>query len=246
MKYPFLLTTIILLIIGLILAFFSSALFTVHADPSDSTWQLSVNGLVDHPSNFTLADLEAMPQTTVSAELYCVDYPTTVGAQGNWTGVKLWTLLNETGVLSGAVKVAFYATDGYSTDLAIDAAKADNIILAYAKDGAPLNEVLRLVVPGHWGYKWIAQVVNIEIVNYNFIGKWETVGYSDDGIITQSNPSPISTYPLPPVQPAPPASPSASPKDSPSASPSIPGGRPKRWMRTGRPCSENTGTGWAC
>jgi hypothetical protein len=222
MKQPFLSTSIILLIVGLIFALFNSASFTVHADPSDSTWQLSINGLVNHPSNYTLTNLEAMPQTTVSAEIYCVDYPTTIVAQGNWTGVKLWTLLNETEVLSGAVKVAFYATDGYSTDLTIDAAKADNIILAYIKDGAPLNEGLRLVVPGHWGYKWISQVANIEIVDYDFNGKWEALGYSDDGIITQSNPAPISTYPSPSVQPTPPASPSASPTEAPAPSPSIP------------------------
>lgn len=222
MKQPFLLTSIILLIVGLILVSFGSALFTAYAASSDSKWQLSVDGLVNQPSNFSLADLEAMPQTTVSAALYCVDFPTTVVTQGNWTGVKLWTLLNETGVLPSAVKVAFYAKDSYSTDLTIDAAKSDNIILAYAKDDVPLSDVLRLVVPGHWGYKWISQVVKIELVNYDFTGKWESVGYSDDAIITQSNLSPSLTYPSQYRQIAPPASPSASPRESPPTSPSIP------------------------
>jgi hypothetical protein len=216
MKQPFLLTSIILLIVGLILVSFGSALFTAYAASSDSTWQLSVDGLVNQPSNFSLADLEAMPQTTVSAALYCVDFPTTVVTQGNWTGVKLWTLLNETGVLPSAVKVALYAKDSYSTDLTIDAAKSDNIILAYAKDDAPLSDALRLVVPGHWGYKWISQVVKIELVNYNFKGKWESVGYSDDATITQSNLPPTLTYPSQYRPTAPFASPSAS---SPSASP---------------------------
>lgn len=222
MKQAFLLTLIILLIVGLILASFSSALFTAYADSSESTWKLSIDGFVNYPSNFTLADLEAMPKTTVSATLICVDYPTTVVAQGNWTGVKLWTLLNETGVLPGAIKVAFYATDGYSTDLTIDATKSDNIILAYAKDGAPLSEVLRLVVPGHWGYKWIAQVVNIELVDYGFMGKWERVGYSDDGIISQSSQRQTHPFPSPPVRTTPPAFQSALPKETPATSPSIP------------------------
>ncbi len=225
MKQPLLLTSIILLIVGLILASFCYTLFTAHADSSDTAWQLSVTGLVNHPSNFSLADLKAMPQTSVSAELYCVDYPNRVVEQGNWTGVKLSTLLDEAGgVKPEAIKVAFYANDGYSTDLTIDTAKNDNMILAYAKDGAPLSEVLRLVVPGHWGYKWIAQVVNIELVNSSFTGKWESAGYSDDGLITQSN-QPITSYPPQPGQtaPTPPsASPSASPKESPPVSPSSP------------------------
>lgn len=142
---------IIFLLIGFILTSFSSTLSSAYADSSDSTWKLNVSGLVNHPLSFTLTDLQAMPQTTVSTALICVDFPTTVVAQGNWTGVKLWTLLNETGVLPEAIKVAFYANDGYSTDLTTDVAKSDNIILATAKDGAPLSEVLRLVVPGQLG-----------------------------------------------------------------------------------------------
>jgi len=161
-----------------------------------------------------------MSQTTVSAELYCVDFPSTVVTAGTWVGVKLSTLLEEAGgIQPGAIKVAFHAKDGYSTDLTIEVAKSDNIILAYAKDNSSLSEVLRLVVPGHWGYKWIAQVVNIEIVNYNFTGKWETLGYSDSGNI--SDPSrPQIPYIQPPV-PIPSRtypSPSASPKQTPTSS----------------------------
>ena len=84
-------------------------------------------------------------------------------------------------------KVALYASDGYSSDLSIDLAKQDNVILAYAKDGSLLSG-LRLVVPGHWGYKWINQVQSIKLVNYNFLGRWESQGYSDDGLFTPSNP----------------------------------------------------------
>ncbi len=222
MKQKNLPTLIIFLIMGFILASFSSTLPFVYADSSDSTWKLNISGLVNHPSKFTLTDLQAMPQTTISTALICVDFPTTIVAQGNWTGVKLWTLLNETGVLPEAIKVAFYANDGYSTDLTIAAAKSDNVILAFEKDGAPLSEVLRLVVPGHWGYKWIAQVVNIELVNYDFQGKWESVGYSDDGIITQSSQRQTHPFPSSPVQTTPPVTPSTSPKESPTPSPSTP------------------------
>jgi len=222
MKQKILPALIFFLIIGFILVLVSSTLPFVYADSSDSTWKLNVSGLVNHPFEFTLTDLKAMPQTTVSTALICVDFPTTVVAQGNWTGIKLWTLLNETGVLPEAIKVAFYANDGYSTDLTIAAAKSDNTILAFAKDGSPLSEVLRLVVPGHWGYKWIAQVVNIELVDYDFQGKWESAGYSDDGTITQSSQRLTYLFPSSPAQTTPPVIPSASPKESPTPSPTIP------------------------
>jgi hypothetical protein len=210
LKHLFLFVSIILLILSLTFVSFNYTLFTAHAQSSDSNWHLNVNGLVDHPLNLTLSDLEALPQTTVPAAIYCVDFPTTVVTQGNWQGVKLWTLLSLAGVIPGAFKVAFSASDGYQSDLTIDQAKNDNIIVAYAKDGAPLSEVLRLVVPGHWGYKWVSQVVGIEIVNYDFKGKWESQGYSDDGSFSQTNfPSnPISPSPSIPALTIPLASPS--------------------------------------
>ncbi len=228
MKHLFLFASIILLVISLSFASFSCTLFVVHAQSSNSNWQLNVNGLVDHPLNLTLTDLEALPQTTVSAAIYCVDFPTTVVTQGNWQGVKLWALLSQAGILPGAIKVAFSASDGYQSDLTLDQAKNDNIIVAYAKDGAPLSEVLRLVVPGHWGYKWVSQVVGIEIVNYDFKGKWESQGYSDDGSIAQTNfpsnpilPSPsIPTQAIPSAFPSPTETPPISPRVN-STSPSI-------------------------
>jgi DMSO/TMAO reductase YedYZ molybdopterin-dependent catalytic subunit len=204
-----------LVTICLILTSFNSTLPSAQAETNDSTWKINISGLVNHPLEFALSDLQTMPQTTISTALICVDFPTTIVAQGNWTGVNLWTLLNQTGVLPEAIKVAFYANDGYSTDLTIAAAKSDNIILAYAKDGAPLSEVLRLVVPGHWGYKWISQVVKIELVDFDFHGKWESLGYADDGIIAPSSQKQTHPYPSAPVLSTPIATPSASPTETP-------------------------------
>jgi DMSO/TMAO reductase YedYZ molybdopterin-dependent catalytic subunit len=210
------------LIIVLILASLSSTLSSAHADSNNSTWNLNVSGLVNQPLIFTLKDLQAMPQTTISTALICVDFPSMVVAQGNWTGVKLWTLLNQTGVLPEAIKVALYANDGYSTDLTIAAAKSDEIILALSKDGVPLSEVLRLVVPGHWGYKWIAYVVKIELVDYDFQGKWESLGYSDEGFITPSSQSQTHPFPSVPSLTTSTVFPSSSPKQTPTPSSSIP------------------------
>jgi len=233
MKQLRLMATTTLLIVCMIFATFDLTSFTASAESSNSTWQISIGGLVSNPSNFTLSDLEAMPQTTISATLYCVDYPTTVVAGGNWQGVKLWDLLSKTGVLPGAIKVAFSAIDDFTTDLTIDTAKSDNIILAYAKDGVPLTETLRLVVPGHWGYKWIAQVTNIELVNYDFTGKWESQGYSDDAFITQQPTIPSSSFlpsPSATTQTTPSpiitASPGETPTTSPSTSPSSTSSQP--------------------
>jgi hypothetical protein len=169
--------------------------------------------------NLTLADIASMPQTSVYASLVCVGPPSLLVTAGNWTGVKLQLLLQEAGILPETAKVAFYAQDGYTTDLSLDMAQRDDVILAYEKDGAPLGEVLRLVVPGCWGYKWIAEVTDIDLVNYDFLGKYESIGYPDEAYVTDQTASQIYIPWLTPylgsnLAPSPSFSPSPSPAPS--------------------------------
>jgi DMSO/TMAO reductase YedYZ molybdopterin-dependent catalytic subunit len=178
----------ITIIAVLAIASFITATKPAQGESNDVEWQLTVAG--EHPFNLSLTEMQALPQTTVNATLYCVDQPNYVVAQGNWTGVKLWYLLEEAGVSPDAVKVAFYAADGYATDLTLATAKRDDIIVAYQKDDLPLSESLRLVVPGKWGYKWIAQLTSIELVNFDFTGMWESRGYTDSADITEGSPKP--------------------------------------------------------
>lgn len=148
----------------------------------DPAWTLVIDGLVQTPLNLTLDDILAMPSHTVFARLFCVSFPSIPAEQGNWTGVTLEFLLEEAGVSPDAVKVAFYASDGFSTDLTVTTAMRGDIILAYEKDGQPLEEV-RLVVPGKFGYKWIMSLIHIELVDYDFLGTYERSGYTDEADI---------------------------------------------------------------
>src|SRR5208283_6022788 len=108
-----------------------------------------------------------------------------------------------------AIKVAFFASDGFSTDLPIATAQQSNIVLAYAENGNPLPDELRLVVPGEWGYKWIDLVTNIQLVNFNYLGTEESLGYDDNGVALYSIPpqlpssSNTSTSPNPTIAPSP-------------------------------------------
>ena len=60
----------------------------------------------------------------------------------------------------------------------------EDVILAYEKDGKPLREKLRLVVPGNWGYKWIKWLTQIELVDYDFKGVYESRGFPDNAEIS--------------------------------------------------------------
>jgi hypothetical protein len=175
------------MIAGILLsASFLGGELVAYSTTIDTEWRLTVTGLVDNPLNLTLTDLVAMPQTTIYAQIYCVGPPGFFVEEGNWTGVKLGFLLKETGISPNAIKVAFYASDGFSTDLALGSAENDTVIVAYEKDDKALSETLRLVVPGRWGYKWIHHLNRIELVDYNFLGKYESQGYSDSAEMLES------------------------------------------------------------
>jgi DMSO/TMAO reductase YedYZ molybdopterin-dependent catalytic subunit len=152
-------------------------------NPTINQRWLVVDGLVQNPLNLTSEELVALPRTTVDTTLYCVDFPNSPLASGNWTGVRLSLILDIASVSSGATKVAFRAADGFSTDLTVGTAMRQDVILAYERDGQLLPENLRLVVPGKWGYKWISNLNHIELVDYDFKGFWESRGYSDDAEI---------------------------------------------------------------
>ncbi|MEM2110486.1 MAG: molybdopterin-dependent oxidoreductase [Candidatus Bathyarchaeia archaeon] len=149
-------------------------------------WVL-VDGFVQRPLNLTLNKLKAMSKTTVYAELICVGSPTKIIAKGNWTGVRLGFILEQAGIKPEAIKVFFYAKDGYTTDLDIKTAMREDVIIAYERDGVPLPEQTCLIVPGKWGYKWIREITHIELVNYNALGTWESSGFSDTAEISEES-----------------------------------------------------------
>ncbi len=187
------------------------------AQTSNQTWQLTITGLVENPLNLTLSDIEAMPPTSEYAALFCVDAPTTPLAQGNWTGVQLSYLLQLANVSPEAFKVALFAPDGFTTDFTVQKAMQDtNILVAYQKDNVPLSG-LRLVVPFNWGYKWINYLEKIQLVNYNFLGTEESLGYADDGTTAASGiQSNQFTAPFSPSTVPPDSSATSSPNSSPT------------------------------
>jgi DMSO/TMAO reductase YedYZ molybdopterin-dependent catalytic subunit len=87
-----------------------------------------------------------------------------------WCGVKLTVLLDQLsnqfnlGDIEGAV---LYAQDGNMTTLLIDDLLADEVIVADTLDGKPLSikhgAPLRLIAPGHYGYKNLKHLTRIEL-----------------------------------------------------------------------------------
>jgi DMSO/TMAO reductase YedYZ molybdopterin-dependent catalytic subunit len=125
---------------------------------ADTVTGLQVTNLSGTEFNFTYDQLLAMPQTSTVATLYCYG---NIVTSGNWTGVSLSYLLTQAQMTPSVGSVEFTATDGYHVSIPIDLALQPEIIIAYEKDGQPLSEGLRLVLPGANGAAWISMINSI-------------------------------------------------------------------------------------
>jgi hypothetical protein len=163
--------------------------FVVSIGPSpvidSSSWKLMIIGLVENPVNLTYENITSMPRTTITATLKCVSGPY---GRAEWTGVKLKYILDMAGIKPGAKEVVFLAKDGFSSSLTINDATADDVLLAYEMNGEPLpidqGYPLRVVAPDKYGYKWVKWIYEIEVIDYDYKGYWESRGWDDDADIT--------------------------------------------------------------
>ncbi|MFX1296367.1 MAG: molybdopterin-dependent oxidoreductase [Promethearchaeota archaeon] len=152
---------------------------------NENTWKLTIHGQVNNNLTFTYSNFTSQPSKEVLATLQCVDGPS---GSAIWKGVSIKGLLDTAQLKTDAVDVVFYAADDYSSSLTIEEATEDNVLLAYEMNGEPLPAEhgfpVRVVAPNQLGYKWIKWVVRIEIVNYDYIGYWESRGWSDNATRT--------------------------------------------------------------
>jgi DMSO/TMAO reductase YedYZ molybdopterin-dependent catalytic subunit len=159
-------------------------------------WRLDVGGLVERPAKFSLSDLRALPSRTQITRHDCVEGWSCIG---KWTGVRLNTVLSQTGLKSNARYVVFRCADklpggGFSApvpfyeSIDLDDAFHEQTILAYDMNGQALDIAhgapLRLRVERQLGYKHAKYITAIEAVeSFAHIGGgngsyWADLGYS--------------------------------------------------------------------
>ena len=153
--------------------------------PDPKTWRLMIDGDVENPTTFSLADLRALRVTEVTCVLQCAGngrglYTPTVpgvqwrfGAAGNarWRGVRVRDVLERVHVKGTALHLHAFGTDAPPESVppfhrSIEMNKAmDDAILAWEMNGQPLAVVhgapLRLVVPGWAGDHWMKWLVRL-------------------------------------------------------------------------------------
>lgn len=159
-----------------------------------ASWRLKIDGLVDRPQEFSLADLKMLPARSQITRHDCVEGWSAIG---KWTGVPLGSLLASVGLKASARFAVFHCADELEKTLdgsgryyeSIDLIDAfhPQTILAYAMNNQDLSvghgAPLRLRVERQLGYKQAKYIMRIEIVD-SFAtlwggngGFWEDRGY---------------------------------------------------------------------
>jgi DMSO/TMAO reductase YedYZ molybdopterin-dependent catalytic subunit len=146
-------------------------------------YNLVVDGLVDNPSTYTIADLMAMPSTSVMRDYHCVTG--WVVPNCRWEGIKLSHLLARVQPKREAKYVLFTSADGsYTESLSMEQASLPDVLLGYQLNAHPLSAEqgypLRLVIPDMYGFKYIKWVNRVTLSSKLEIGYWEHFGYATD------------------------------------------------------------------
>jgi DMSO/TMAO reductase YedYZ molybdopterin-dependent catalytic subunit len=157
-------------------------------------WRLKIDGLVRKPASWSLDEIRAMPSRTQITRHDCVEGWSAIG---QWSGVPLSHLLQQTEVMPNARYVVFRCADDligsrdgtglYYESIDMVDAFHPQTIMAYAMNGKPLpvphGAPLRLRVERQLGYKMAKYVMRIELVeDFSKIGLgrggfWEDRGY---------------------------------------------------------------------
>lgn len=145
-------TFVIAIILGLLLTTITGSAV------AESASNLEITNLYGNSINLSQEDLQAMPTTTVYAELYCDG---SLATSGNWTGILLSDLLFKAQQTPEVSSIQFTASDGYKVTIPIELAMQPQTIIAYQKDGHPLVGGLRLILVGTNGAAWISLITTI-------------------------------------------------------------------------------------
>lgn len=149
-----------------------------------ASYRLTVSGEVAHPGAYTLADLQALPQTEFVKDFQCVTGWRVPSVQ--WGGVRLSTLLARAQPTSQATAVLFRSFDGtYTESLTMAEAMRSDVIVALRMLGAPVTHdhggPVRMYCAGMYGYKSTKWLSAIELTTTEVPGYWEPRGYDING-----------------------------------------------------------------
>lgn len=169
-------------------------------------WAIQIDGLVDRPGNYDLADVMRMgPIEERIYRLRCVEAWSMVIP---WNGFQLSHLLDKVGVQPSARYVSFETLQRpsempgqrqgfldwpYREGLRLDEAMHPLTLMATGLYGDPMPKQngapIRLVVPWKYGFKSIKSIVRISLTAQQPDTTWKATNYREYGFYANVNPT---------------------------------------------------------
>jgi DMSO/TMAO reductase YedYZ molybdopterin-dependent catalytic subunit len=147
-----------------------------------ATWDFTVFGGVDNRLRLTWDELMALPQKEVTTDIHCVTRWSKLDTV--WRGVPVSAVLERAGVMKDVTHVMAYSDGGYTTNMPLEVALDDDVLLAHTYAGEPLEREhgapLRLLVPKRYFWKSAKFLRKLELMPADRMGFWELNGYHND------------------------------------------------------------------
>ena len=157
-------------------------------DVAMDAWRLEIGGLVENPVSLTWSDFMSLPQTDDVSDFHCVT--TWSRFDNHWQGVRFRTIAELAVPLPDARFVLCTGYDfmpgsfiPYTTNLPLDRALDDDVLLVHAWEGKPLPREhggpCRMITPKLYAWKGAKWIRKIEFLARDKKGFWEIRGYSN-------------------------------------------------------------------
>jgi DMSO/TMAO reductase YedYZ molybdopterin-dependent catalytic subunit len=148
-------------------------------DGQIKTFKLRVTGLVKKPFEINYEGLLKLPQVEKTADVHCVTGWTMLG--GLYKGVQISKLAEIAEMKSEARYVIFQAAHGFTANVPLKEATADNALITYRLNGKPFalqhGAPVRGLVPDLYFWKSAKWITGIKFVKDDVPGYWEVRGY---------------------------------------------------------------------
>lgn len=150
-------------------------------DGDIKTFRLKVHGLVKRPFEVDYAGLLKLPQVTKEADVHCVTGWSMLG--GQWKGVQIAKLAEIAQLQSDARYLILEAAHGYTANVPLKGALADNAMVTYRLNGKPLplqhGAPVRGLIPDLYFWKSAKWLTGLRFVKNDKPGYWEVRGYNN-------------------------------------------------------------------
>jgi DMSO/TMAO reductase YedYZ molybdopterin-dependent catalytic subunit len=146
-----------------------------------SKWKLVVDGEVESPVTLNWDDFMALPQTNDVSDFHCVTTWSRLDVP--WVGVRLADIAALVMPKPTATHVLCHGYDKYTTNLSLEEALKEDVLLVHTADGKPLESdhggPVRMITPQLYAWKGSKWISRIQFLPKNQLGFWELRGYSN-------------------------------------------------------------------